>query len=68
MGLFGGIILLYLKESPRFLLSLKKDDEALEVIKWMYRTNKGTKTDDDLQILKLESEPSEIAKRDEKGL
>lgn len=67
-GIFGGLLLLTVKESPRFLLSARRDDEALEVIKWMYRTNKNRNNDDDFNILKLESEASQIAVRDEKGM
>jgi hypothetical protein len=66
-GIAGGTLLLFLKESPKYLLSVRKDDEALKVIKWIYRTNKKG-DDDDFNIYKLESEASEIVARTETGL
>lgn len=67
-GIAGGILLLFLKESPKYLLSVRKDEEALEVIKWIYRTNKGKSDDSDFDVYKLESEASEIVLRNETGL
>lgn len=66
-GIAGGSLLLFLKESPKYLLSVRKDEEALKVIKWIYRVNKGN-SDDYFNVYKLESEASEIALRTETGL
>lgn len=67
LGMTGGIImLLFLKESPRFLLCNRRDDEALEVIKWMHFLNKGSNIN--FNILELESEASNIVERERKGL
>lgn len=65
---FKGLWLIYLPESPKFLLTVRKEDEALEVVKWIYRTNKGKSNDDDLKIAKLLSEASEIVGRNYKGM
>jgi len=35
LSLFGVAFLLYMPESPRFLVSAKRYDEAREVFKWM---------------------------------
>ncbi|KAL7045032.1 hypothetical protein ACKWTF_002134 [Chironomus riparius] len=67
-GIAGGILLLFLKESPKYLLSVRKDEEALEVIKWIYRTNTGKSDDNDFNVHKLESEASEIVMRNETGM
>ena len=67
-GIAGAILLLFLKESPKYLLSVRRDEEALEVIKWIYRTNTGKSDDNDFNVHKLESEASEIALRNESGL
>ncbi|KAG5675991.1 hypothetical protein PVAND_005847 [Polypedilum vanderplanki] len=46
-----------LRESPRFLLSVKRDDEALEVVKWMQITNRRKNTEI-FEIKKLKPEPN----------
>lgn len=40
-GFLCGLMLLFLPESPKFLLSIGKDKEAIEVFKTMYRWNVG---------------------------
>lgn len=67
MGIIGGLILLLIRESPRFYLSIKKEEKALEVVKWMYRINKG-KSDDDFDILKLEAECNNAKQREGDGM
>lgn len=66
LGVAGGTMLLFLKESPKFLLTAKRDDEALEVIRWMYKLNKGS--DYTFDIARLEPEDSPIADRNATGL
>lgn len=45
-GIIGGLILLIkLRPSTKFLLSIDRKEEALEVVKWMYRENKGGKSE-----------------------
>lgn len=67
-GIVGGVWLLWLPESPKFLLSVNRDEEALEIVRWMYRTNKGQKNNDGMTFGKLESEASEASLRNEKGM
>ncbi|XP_055843962.1 synaptic vesicle glycoprotein 2A-like [Episyrphus balteatus] len=40
-GFLCGLFLIFLPESPKFLLSVGKDKEAIEVLKRMYRWNVG---------------------------
>jgi hypothetical protein len=53
-------------ESPKFLLTQNRDDEALAIMQWMYKTNKGPK--DNLQIKKLKSEASDVVGKNYKGM
>lgn len=52
-------------ESPKYLLTQSRGDEALEIVQWMYRTNKGTQ--DELRIGKLKSEAGETDGKNYKG-
>jgi hypothetical protein len=67
-GIISGLWLMKFPESPRFLLSVQREDEALAIVKWIYRTNKGKSNDDDFNIEKLQSEMSEVIKRNYKGM
>lgn len=67
-GIIGGLCLLRFPESPKFLLSVNRDEEALQIVRWIYRTNKGEKNHDNMKFGKLESEASEASKKDDKGL
>ncbi|EDV42275.2 uncharacterized protein Dana_GF17900 [Drosophila ananassae] len=40
-GLIGGLVLLYYPESPKFLLSQNKDQEAVEAVEWISKFNRG---------------------------
>ncbi|KAG5675992.1 hypothetical protein PVAND_005848 [Polypedilum vanderplanki] len=66
-GILAIICLYKLRESPKLLLSVRKDKEALEVVKWIFRTNKGKKHGE-FDIAGLEPEASEIAVRNVKGI
>lgn len=58
-GIVGAfILLLKLRPSPKFLLSVKRDHEALETLKWMHRENKGNEFD----LLKIVTEAGDVAK------
>jgi VNT family MFS transporter (synaptic vesicle glycoprotein 2) len=54
-GVLGGFWVLRLPESPRFLLSVKRDDEALEIVQWIQIKNKS-KSSEVFVIDKLKSE------------
>lgn len=40
-GFIGGLILLYYPESPKFLLSQEKNNEAIEAVAWISKFNRG---------------------------
>ncbi|XP_055587218.1 synaptic vesicle glycoprotein 2C-like [Uranotaenia lowii] len=56
-GLIATLILFSYPESPKFLLSQGKPEEALEVLRWIYRKNKRTKDPFPVHELKVESRP-----------
>lgn len=59
-GIIGALILLSLRPSPKFLLSIKREKEALAVVKWMYQENK--KCDAKFNIGRIISEESDVVK------
>ena len=65
-GVVGGLWLLRLPESPKFLLSIRKEKEALEIVKWIYKQNKRKNTD--FEIDELKSEVTEDNENTSKGL
>lgn len=67
-GVIGGLWLFRMPESPKYMLAQGRNDEALEVVRWMYRTNKGKRSHDDLRIGKLKSEASELSGKTYKGV
>lgn len=60
-GYTAEIILIFFKESPRYLLAQGKDDEALKVLYWMWIKNTGTDIDA-YSVKKLVSEVDYVAK------
>jgi hypothetical protein len=59
-GIIGALILLTkLRPSPKFLLSVKRDSEALETLKWIYRENTGK----EFQVMAIKSEEGDVAKK-----
>ncbi|XP_055912649.1 synaptic vesicle glycoprotein 2B-like isoform X2 [Eupeodes corollae] len=50
-GFLCGLFLIFLPESPKFLLSVGKDKEAIDVLKRMYRWNVGDDTEFELNGL-----------------
>jgi Sugar (and other) transporter len=66
-GIFGGFWLYKFPESPKFLLSQNRQDEALEVVQWMHRRNKGKQCHNDSWIGKLKTEASSAEGKNYKG-
>ena len=66
-GVLGGIGLYYLPESPKYLLTQNREQEALEIVQMIYRKNKNTNSNDGLRIGQLISESNEIAGKAYKG-
>lgn len=67
-GVIGGLCLYFMPESPKYLLTQGRDEEALEVVKWMYRTNNGTENQDNMRIRKLKSEVNVTNGKEYKGV
>lgn len=55
VGMIAACLLYQFPESPRFYMVQKRDDEALEVLKWIYRKNTG-ESDEHYPVCKLISE------------
>ena len=59
-GIIGGLGLYYLyPESPKFMLSQGKRDEAFEIVKWIYKKNRNQKNVDDFEVKQLAAEIDE---------
>ena len=58
-GIIGGIGLYFYPESPKFMLSVGKRDEALKTVKWIYKTNRHVKNDFDFEVKQLAPEIDE---------
>lgn len=67
-GVIGGLFLYKLPESPKYLLSQDRGKEALEIVQWIYRTNKGEKSHEGLRIGSLISEAGATPENKHKGL
>jgi hypothetical protein len=53
-GLVGGLWIFRLPESPKYLLTQNRDEKALEVVRWIYKTNKGDAREFDIDALQPE--------------
>lgn len=67
-GIFGAFWLLRLRESPRFLLTIRRDEEALEIVNWIYCLNKKKPNANDFQLDGLKPELNESSSNVGKGL
>ena len=66
-GIIGGILCIRLPESPKYLLSIKKDSEAYQAVEWIHKVNKGTEKHADFDIIALKTDEVGTA-NDYKGL
>jgi MFS family permease len=57
-----------LPESPKYLLAHNQKEKALEVMKWMYCVNKGTKSLENFTVDELVAERSETTVKNQKGM
>ncbi|KAG5675993.1 hypothetical protein PVAND_005849 [Polypedilum vanderplanki] len=53
-GILGGLWILRLPESPKFLLTQNRDEKALEIVQWIYKMNKGDAVPLNIDILEPE--------------
>lgn len=65
-GVIAILWVLRFPESPRFMLSVSRNDEALEGLKWIYRTNK--KSLDGFDVDQLKPEHSALSRSTVKGV
>lgn len=66
-GVIGGIGLYNFPESPKYLLTQNREQEALTIVQWIYRKNKNSNNNDGLRIGQLISETNEVAGKAYKG-
>lgn len=55
-------------ESPKFLLTQNREEEALVIVRWIYRTNKGRDNHDEFGVGRLKSEAGEAHGKNYKGV
>ena len=55
-GVIGGLLCIRLPESPKYLLSIKKDNEAYEAVEWIHKVNKGNEKHTVFDIIALKSD------------
>jgi hypothetical protein len=65
-GVIAMLWVLRFPESPRFMLSVSRNDEALEGLRWIYRTNK--KSLDGFDVDQLTPEHSSLSGSSIKGV
>lgn len=63
----NGIAFCFCPESPKFLMSQGRNEEALEVLKMVYKLNKGTDNADGYEVMKLRLDPEDAIARDQNG-
>uniref|UniRef100_A0A182N5S5 Major facilitator superfamily (MFS) profile domain-containing protein n=1 Tax=Anopheles dirus TaxID=7168 RepID=A0A182N5S5_9DIPT len=66
-ALLNGIAFCFCPESPKFLVSQGRNEEALEVLKMVYKLNKGTDTADGYEVQKLRLDPEDAIAREQNG-
>jgi Sugar (and other) transporter len=69
-GVIGILWLLFrLPESPKYYLAHNEKEKALEVMRWMYRVNKGAKSLENFTVDELVMERSaEVTAKNHKGV
>ncbi|XP_062540165.1 synaptic vesicle glycoprotein 2B-like [Armigeres subalbatus] len=67
-GLLAGILFFFFPESPKFLLSKGREDEALAVLQKLYRVNHGSAKEGIYEVTALQSEVSEVKPVSQSGL
>ncbi|XP_062706691.1 synaptic vesicle glycoprotein 2B-like [Aedes albopictus] len=67
-GLVAGVVFFFFPETPKFLLSQGREDEALAVLKWMYRINHGAGSECNYKVEALRTEAGEVKVETQSGL
>lgn len=67
-GLLAGITFFFFPESPKFLLSKGREDEAITVLKWLYRINHGVGSEGNYKVEALRTEADEVKLETGSGL
>lgn len=55
-GIIGGLLCIRLPESPKYLLSIKRDDEAYRAVEWIHKINKGNEKHAEFDIIALKTD------------
>lgn len=67
-GIIGILWLFRLPESPKFLLIHNRKEEALEIVKWIHKTNLGESRKFDIDDLHIEESDDDIENKKYTGL
>lgn len=67
-GIVSALLILGVPESPKYYLSQNQNEKALEVMQWMYRVNKKTKSLQNFKADEIETERSGVAGNYHKGV
>uniref|UniRef100_A0A182K1D9 Major facilitator superfamily (MFS) profile domain-containing protein n=1 Tax=Anopheles christyi TaxID=43041 RepID=A0A182K1D9_9DIPT len=62
---FNGIAFCFCPESPKFLVSRGRNEEALEILKKVYKLNKGTDNADGYEVTSLRLDPEDAIAREQ---
>uniref|UniRef100_A0A182S6I4 Major facilitator superfamily (MFS) profile domain-containing protein n=1 Tax=Anopheles maculatus TaxID=74869 RepID=A0A182S6I4_9DIPT len=63
----NGIAFCFCPESPKFLVSRGRNEEALEILKKVYRLNKGVDNSDGYEVTSLRLDPEDAIAREQNG-
>ncbi|KAL7031289.1 hypothetical protein ACKWTF_006954 [Chironomus riparius] len=66
-GIIGGLLCIRLPESPKYLLSIRKNNEAYQAVEWIHKVNKGNKKHANFDIIALKTDEAGTG-NDFKGL
>ncbi|XP_040155596.1 synaptic vesicle glycoprotein 2B-like isoform X1 [Anopheles arabiensis] len=64
-GFLNGIAFCFCPESPKFLVSQGRNEEALEILKKVYKLNKGTDSTDGYEVTSLRLDPEDAITREQ---
>jgi MFS transporter, VNT family, synaptic vesicle glycoprotein 2 len=67
-GILSSLLILTVPESPKFYLEQNEKQKAMDVMRWMYRVNKRTKSLENFKVDEIETERSKVIGEYHKGM